>query len=392
MNEALLKAPIQAFIHDQLQTDITTLLLKKPFFGEVSNQELAEQIQSKLASMKKLPTWFATPGIYFPKKISIEQASSEVTAAFKSTLVQGNTLLDLTGGFGVDAFYFAQQVKQVVHTERQEDLSSIAAHNFKQLGGHNCTFIASDGIDYLSKTDSTFDVIYLDPSRRVENQKVFKLSDCEPNVLALQSHFAKKCRQLLLKTSPLLDIKLALNELNAVCEVVVLSVGNEMKELLFRINYQEPPTEAKITCVQIQENGLKQFSFSYQQELAASAELSAPLRYLYEPNVAWLKAGCFKLIASAYGLKKLHQHTHLYTSNELNANFPGKIFELKEYCSYGDFGKKTPVKQANCISRNFPLNTSELKKKHKLSDGGQTFLFFVTNYQGELIVIQAEKA
>lgn len=392
MNPAIFTPEVQAFIEGNLRADIPKILLKKPIFNTVSNQELVEQIAGKLACEKKLPTWFSTPGIYYPKKLSVEQSSSELAAEFKSKLLNGNTLLDLCGGMGVDSFYFSKRFNQVVHAEKQAELSIIASHNSNVVGCTNCRFISGDGIDFLQKHNDPFDALYIDPSRRVATQKVVKLSDCEPNVVALQALFEQKTKQVLIKTSPLLDIKLALTDLHRVQEVFVLSVGNEMKELLFFIDYEKSAISPKITCISLKENEKQTFSFTFQQEQEASAEFSAPMRYLYEPNVAWLKAGCFKLISSVYGVKKLHQHTHLYTSNELKMDFPGKIFQLKHQQSYGDFGKQTNIKQANCISRNFPLNTAELKKKHKISDGGTRFLFFVSDYKNQLQVLEAEKA
>ncbi|MCX6166829.1 MAG: hypothetical protein NT021_02430 [Sphingobacteriales bacterium] len=392
MNAVVFNPEVQAFIQENLHTDITKLILKKAVFDEISNTELAEQIQGKAVCEKKLSTWFNTPGIYFPKKLAIEQCSSEKTAAYKSSLIKGDSLLDLTGGFGVDSYYFSKTSKQVTYVEQQVELSAIAKHNANVLGAKNIEFIAKDGITFLGESNRMWDVLYIDPSRRVASQKVVRLTDCEPNVPDLYTKLASICNNIWIKAAPLLDIKLALTELNNVHSVHVVSVGNELKELLFHINTQAECQNPTIHCAQLNDAQTKHFSFTYEEEqFAAPALCSAPKTYLYEPNAAWLKAGCFKLIAARYGLEKLHQHTHLYTSNTLIAEFPGKVFTILANWSYTEFGKTVSVKQANCISRNFPLQVSALQKKHKITDGGNSSLFFITDHTGQLRVLQAAR-
>ncbi|MFM6953538.1 MAG: THUMP-like domain-containing protein [Sphingobacteriaceae bacterium] len=392
MNTKVFSPEIQAFIKEHLQTDITKLILKKPIFEGLSNTELAQQIQGKVASEKKLPTWFHTTGIYFPKKLAIEQSSSEKAAAYKSLLIKGESLLDLTGGFGVDSYYFSKTNTLVTHVEQQAELSAVAQYNAKVLGAKNIEFIANNGLSFLAETDRTWEVIYIDPSRRVASQKVVRLSDCEPNVIDLYAKLTAKCNNIWIKAAPLLDIKLAINELKNVHSVHVVSVGNEVKELLFRLTKQPEGQLPLITCVQLNEAHTHNFSFTYEDEQqAAPAPCTAPKNYLYEPNAAWLKAGCFKLIAARYGVQKLHQHTHLYTSDTLIADFPGKVFTIVANWTYTDFGKTVPVKQANCISRNFPLQVVELQKKHKLADGGNSSLFFFTDHKEQLRVVQATR-
>jgi hypothetical protein len=392
MNALVFNPEVQEFIQENLHSDITKLILKKPIFDGISNTELAEYIQGKIASEKKLPTWFNTQDIYFPKKLAIEQCSSEKTAAYKSVLIQGDSLLDLTGGFGVDSYYFSKTSKKVTHIEKQQELSTIAKHNANILGVKNCEFIAKDGISFLEDSNLIWDVLYIDPSRRVASQKVVRLNDCEPNILDLYPKLAAKCTHIWIKAAPLLDIKLALTEFHNVESVHVVSVGNELKELLFHINTQVECQNTTINCVQLNDAQNQHFSFTYEEEqYAAPAACIAPKTYLYEPNAAWLKAGCFKLIASRYGLEKLHQHTHLYTSDTLIVDFPGKVFTILANWSYTEFGKTVPVKQANCISRNFPLQVAALQKKHKITDGGSSSLFFITDHAGELRVLQAAR-
>jgi hypothetical protein len=392
MNALVFNPEVQAFIQENLYTDITKLILKKAVFDGISNTELAEQIQGKVVCEKKLPTWFSTPDIYFPKKLAIEQCSSEKTAAYKSSLIKGDNLLDLTGGFGVDSIYFSKTSKQVTYIEQQVELSRIAEHNANVLGAKNIEFIANDGIAYINESNRMWDVLYIDPSRRVASQKVVRLIDCEPNVIDLYPKLADKCTHIWIKAAPLLDIKLALTELKNVQSVHVVSVGNELKELLFHINTQAACQNPTIHCVLLNDAQTHHFSFTYEEEQhAAPSTCTAPKTYLYEPNAAWLKAGCFKLIAARYGLEKMHQHTHLYTSDTHIADFPGKVFTILANWSYTEFGKTVPVKQANCISRNFPLQVAALQKKHKITDGGSSSLFFITDHTGQYRVMQAAR-
>ena len=294
MNALVFNPEVQAFIQENLHSDITKLILKKPIFDGISNTELAEYIQGKIASEKKLPTWFNTPEIYFPKKLAIEQSSSEKTAAYKSSLIQGDSLLDLTGGFGVDSYYFSKTSKQVTYLEQQVELSAIAKHNANILGAKNIEFIAKDGISFLEESNRMWDVLYIDPSRRVASQKVVRLADCEPNVIDLYPKLAAKCTHIWIKAAPLLDIKLALTELRNVQSVHVVSVGNELKELLFHINTHVECQNPTINCVQLNDAQNQHFSFTYEEEqYAAPAECTAPKTYLYEPNAAWLKGGLF---------------------------------------------------------------------------------------------------
>ena len=203
MNPEILNPEVQEFINANLREDITRILLKKSPFENVTSKELAGQIESKVRCEKKLPTWFNSPGIYYPPRISIEQASSEETARYKSASLRGDNIIDLTGGFGVDSFYFAKEASNVIHCESNKELSEIAAHNASVLGITNIRFIQADGMAYLRETHEEFDTIYVDPSRRVNSRKVFRLADCEPDVASNLDLLRKKASRVLLKTSPL---------------------------------------------------------------------------------------------------------------------------------------------------------------------------------------------
>ena len=393
MNNHLLKAEVQQFINEHLSADIPSLVLKKLLFDNVSNAELAQQIEAKKRSKKKLPSWFAKDQIYYPEKLNIEQSSSEITAKYKAHLVDGVSIIDLTGGFGVDSYYFSKTCDRVYHCERNEKLSTIALHNFQVLDAKNIKCVVGDGLEYLNNSERTFDWIYVDPSRRDDLKgKVFHLSDCQPNVVEHLDLLFETSSNVLIKTSPMLDITKAIEDLKYVSEVHVVSVRNEVKELLFKLvkNFQEEPL---INVIELGHLNHPEFRFHMSEEKNAVLNTGEPQSYLYEPNAAILKAGAFKLIAQRHGITKLHQHSHLYTSNK-KIDFPGRMFKILEVVPYRKIeAKKLLNKQkGNITTRNFPMSVPEIKKLFKMKDGGETYYFFTTNSTNEHIIIKSEKA
>lgn len=390
MNHLILQKKVQQFIADNLKTDITKLILKGSPFKEISIQELANQIVAKQKSEHKLPTWFFAENIYYPPKISIEQTSSEITAKYKPNLVSGNSIIDITGGFGVDCFYFSKQFKNVVHCEINTELSTIVKHNYQQLKVDNITTFSGDGIDFLKNSKQHFDCIYIDPSRRNDAKgKVFLLKDCLPNVPENIDFLFSKTNQILLKNSPILDITSAINELKFVKEIHVIAVNNEVKEVLFLLekNYQKA---IKIKTINNSKNGLQTFNFLYQEE--ATSNYSKPLSYLFEPNAAILKSGGFHQISKQLNVFKLQQHSHLYTS-ENNINFPGRSFKIIEILNYDKKKLKRllPEKKANISIRNFPKSVAQIRKETSIKDGGNIYLFFTTDLKNNLIIIVCKK-
>ncbi|WP_256013016.1 class I SAM-dependent methyltransferase [Desertivirga xinjiangensis] len=394
MNTQLLKHEIQEFIASNLNEDINKILLKKSPFEAVSTRDLATQIDGKKRSQKKLPLWFKTSGIYFPPKLNLEQTSSESTAEYKSQLAKGDILVDLTGGFGVDSYYFSKRVKQVYHVEQNAELSDIAAHNSRLLSAQNLHFVKGDSLEYLRDTQLSFDTIYVDPARRVQTRKVFLLKDTEPDVVSNLPLLLSKASRIIIKTSPLFDIQSGLKELSNVREVHVISVKNDCKELLWVID-KNFNGEARIIASALQEHQLvntSSFSFFFSEERnLALPEASTPANFLYEPDVALLKAGCFKMIANRYTIRKLHVNTHLYTSDQAGLSFIGKVYRVNRSTNYGEFSKLKQARKANVISRNFPYSPEQIKKKHKISDGGELFLFFCMAADSRLLVIEAER-
>ncbi len=392
MNHKILHKEIQEFIVEKsnVAVDINKLILSGSPFDNVSPQELAQQIAGRVKARQKLPTWFAQRGIYYPPTLNLEQTSSETTAIYKSKLVSGNTLIDLTGGFGIDDYFFARHIQKVIHCELHSELSHITAHNFKVLGVHNCVTIASDGLEIL-KNQKNVDWIYIDPSRRHESKgKVFFLEDCLPNVPASLELFFSKSNNILIKTSPLLDIQTGINALKQVKEIHIVAVNNEVKELLWILD-KAFTGDVAIKTMNIQKAANQEFSFILKDEAKQTIDFALPKTYLYEPNSAILKSGGFLSIANAFGLQKLHIHSHLYTSDE-QIDFPGRRFRIVSVLPYQKkILSKAGITRANITIRNFPESVATIRKKLNIKDGSENYLFFTTDHEHKKIMIQCEK-
>ncbi|WP_296384437.1 class I SAM-dependent methyltransferase [Winogradskyella sp.] len=391
MNTDILNIEIQEFINSNLDSDITNLLLKGIHFEGVDSKAIIEQIESKKRSRKKLPTWFNSENIYYPNKLNIEQTSSEVTAKYKANLVNGKSLIDLTGGFGIDGYYFSKQVEGVTHCEINTELSEIVKHNHKSLGISNIECVSENGIEVLKNLDKPFDWIYIDPSRRDDTkQKVFLLSDCTPNIKTYQDLFFKYAKNVMIKTSPLLDLSATLADIKHVKEVHIVAVNNEVKELLWILerNYED---NVVVKTVNLQKNTIQNFKFIFKEELIAKVEYSEPLIYLYEPNSAILKAGAFNSISAILSIQKLHKHSHLYTSKEL-IDFPGRHFKIDKLIPFNKkIFTKEEISKANITTRNFPLSVFDIRKKLKIKDGGDIYLFFTTELNNEKVILICSK-
>ena len=391
MNKNILHPEVQSYINNNLKVNIEQFIFKGSPFKDVSVQELANQVIAKQKSEKKLPTWFQTKNIYYPPKLSIEQTSSEITAGYKSKLVNGDSIIDITGGFGVDCYAFSKRFKKVVHCEINEELSEIVSYNYEQLEVSNIRTVATDGLEYLKNTSEKFDCIYIDPSRRNDTKgKVFLLSDCLPNVPENLDFLFEMSDTILVKNSPILDISSTINELKFVKEIHVVAVNNEVKELLFLLK-KEYKGLIEIKTLNTLKNKNQYFDFKLGYDF--KFEYSIPLKYLYEPNSAILKSGGFNQIASQQKVNKLHQHSHLYTSEKLVKDFPGRIFEINNVFTYNKkkIKKEITETKANITTRNFPKTVAQIRKETKLKDGGNSYLFFTTNINNELIVIDCTK-
>lgn len=392
MNLSILNTEVQNFINANLNEDISKLLLNGISFSEIETKDIIKQIEAKKRSKKKLPTWFNSKNIYFPNKLNIEQTSSEVTANYKANLVSGNSLIDLTGGFGVDAYYFSKRIKNVIHCEINKSLSEIVKHNYKTLNINTIECLNENGIEALKHIDRPFDWIYIDPSRRDDTKKkVFLLSECIPNIKTFQGLFLKYANNVMIKTSPLLDIKATLNDLKQIKELHVIALDNEVKELLWVLE-RDCKTEFIIKTVNLTKQSKQEFEFSFENESNEIAEYTGPIAYLYEPNAAILKAGAFNSVSTQLNIPKLHKHSHLYTSNTL-IDFPGRRFKIEKNIPFNKkIFAKEKISKANVTTRNFPISVGEIRKKLKIKDGGDIYLFFTTDLNNIKIILVCVKA
>lgn len=389
MNTKILTKEVQQYLQSNLNADVAKVALAKSQFPEIISAELAIQLTSRKKAEKKLPTWFNCSNIYYPAPLSIEQTSSEITAEYKSRLVVGHSLIDITGGFGVDAYYFSKVIQHVSHCEINTDLSTIAKHNAQILGATNISFYAENGISFLKNKTERFDTVYVDPARRAEAGKVFMLKDCTPDVVTFLDDLLEKCNRIIIKTAPLLDITAGLQELKHVNEIHIVSVKNECKELLWVID-KDFTGNPKIDAVTLN-NTEKHFSFSL-AEFNTEANYLDQITiedYLYEPDAALMKSGAFNLIGERFGLKKLHPQTQLYSSATLIKEFPGRIFKIKDILSSAEIKKNNQL-EGNVIVRNYPGKPEELVKKFKLKSSKEKFLIFTKDFTERLIILKAD--
>ena len=380
------------FIRENLNADVPTLALKKAPVGTDVSLAL-RQIEARQLLRKKVPSWSDNEDLLFPAHLSIEQCSSEAAALYKANLLQGDSFADLTGGLGVDAYFIMQHFVQTEYVELQSELCALARHNFSTLGKN---------IEVKNETAETYlahcapkDCIFIDPARRDANgRKTVSISDCSPDVVALQDLLLEKAGKVMVKLSPMLDISKALEELHSVKEVHVVAVANECKELdlVMERGFQGLP---RFVCVNLLTDQ-PELRFTMEEERNSLERIAEGVAsYLYEPNPAVMKAGCFRLLSERYDIHKLHRNSHLFTSERLNLDFPGRIFEVEGWAPYNKKlrnGLLSDVRKASIAVRNFPLSVAELRKALKMDDGDETYLFATTLKGERKVVIRTKKA
>lgn len=375
----LINKEIQNYINANLNTDLHTLLLKKSPFPEVSMHEIVQQIKGKQVAERKFP-FLLKEGIIFPPQLNLEQSSSEKTALYKLDSLKGNKFIDLTSGFGIDAYYLSQNFDDITLIEQNTELLDIVEHNWKILG-RQAKFINSRLEDFLNENQEHFDVIYLDPARRGQNKnKVFLLEDLSPDILEIQEKLQAVSSMVVIKLSPLIDLKYLISVLPGIVRIDIIALKNDVKEIVVFLS-NENTGKVPCNCVNLDSNEAA-FTYTFGDEETAQADYSEPEQYIYIPNNAVLKAGVFNLISQKFGLKKLHPNSHLYTSGEKIDNFPGRIFEMVMIDSKS-IKKKG---QFNIISKNYPLKPEEIKKKYGLKDGGDQYLIFTQSKKGKIIL------
>ncbi|MCE6991562.1 class I SAM-dependent methyltransferase [Dyadobacter sp. CY323] len=396
MEETSLSEAEIAFIRNHRHEQASQLILKANQFKGLDIKKLAGQILSRQKAAKKLPDWYANEKLIFPPALSVEQCSSEATALYKASLVSGQTLIDITGGMGVDCFYMSQKFNKAHYFEMQEVVAETAHYNFRQLAADNIQVHALDSLVALQENSIVADWIYADPARRNEQrEKVVLLSDCTPDVVSNQKLLFAHAPHILLKTSPLLDIDLASRELENLKEVHVIGYEQECKELLFVLDRDHQSEDFTIHVRILDEKGsaFKSLDFNRETERNAIATYSDPAHYLYEPHAAVLKAGAFKTICKRYNMNKLAVNSQLYTSENLAEHFPGRSFKIVAVCKpdMKEISKYIGGDKANLTTRNFPAKTEDLRKKWKLREGGDYYLFATTLADNSKVVIVTVK-
>ena len=394
LNKSLLNPNVQKFIREHYKDDISQFILKGSPFPEISAREIAVQMEGRKKAEKKLPTWFSTETILYPKKLNLEQTSSEITAKYKSRLVSGKNLVDLTGGFGIDSFFFSEKIPQVFHCELNEELIELAGHNFNQLKPKGTIeFFHGNGIEFLQKKPNKFDWIYLDPSRRTKSgKKVFRLEDCEPNISEHLDLLFEKAEHILVKTSPLLDINYGISAFKKVSEIHIIAISNEVKEIVWMLSPQVSKQETILKTINFTHEKEVVFQGKFSEENRVQPHFSEPMNYLYEPNSAIMKSGLFHSISEKFKISKLHPNSHLYTSEKL-ADFPGRIFKIEKILPFKPkiLKRELNLEKANISTRNFPKTPEQLTKMLNLKDGGEHYLFFTTDLDGGKIVLHCSK-
>lgn len=378
------------FIRDHWYDDVRTLALQAKKYPGMDMPFIINQIAGRQTAEHKIPSWYAVEGIIYPVHLSLEQCSSELTARYKASLLSGESLIDLTGGFGIDCAFLSNGFKQVTYIERQKELCDIADHNFTLLSLHHITVLNKDSVEALHQT-SPVDCIFIDPARRNEHGgKTVLISDCEPDVEALEELLLSKANRVMIKLSPMLDLSLALRALKHTTEVHVISVQNECKELLLIL--ENADKDVSIQCINFTNKGTQTFVFTQEEETGAMIPYTNQVAaYLYEPNASILKAGAFRVVASRFGLKKLHPNSHLYTSDTKIEDFPGRCFEVDAVGSVKDKTLLAGLSQANITVRNFPMSVAELRKRIKLKDGGDVYLFATTLNDDKKVLIKCKR-
>jgi len=383
------------FIIDHAEDDPAQLALQSARYTGIDITFAIRQIGARQRAKQKIPAFYENQDLLYPTSLAIEQSSSELTARHKASLVSGTRLIDLTGGFGVDFYFMARQFDESMYVERQSELCELAQINFKLLGLQHFTIVNTNTQDYI-KIMPEADVIFVDPHRRSkEGKKAVLITDCEPDLTQLVPQLLKKSRVVLAKLSPMLDIHKAVRDLPATVQVDIVAVDNECKEIVLMMK-----TESVVSPALNSYNYLKNGTVQIFQREGLSDEPTAlltnqALNYLYEPNAAIMKSGAVNAIANTFQLLKFHQNTHLYTSDVVHADFPGRIFSIVESLPFSKTTMnsiKDNYPKANVSVRNFKMTAEEFKKKANIKDGGDCYIFCFNTLENKSLITICVKA
>ena len=386
----MLNEATRDFIYQHLEADVRQLALQGGRDPEVNLPLALEQIAGRQKARTKIPSWAAIDGILYPPHLSMEQCSSERTARYKAGITgEGNLFVDLTAGFGVDAAFISKGFSKAVCVERQEQLCNIISENFKTLGQIQIDVVCGDGTAYLHTLDHA-DLLFIDPARRDEyGARIFGIADCTPNVLEMMDEMMEKADRIIIKLSPMLDWRKAVEDIGkGVCCVHIVSVENECKELLIEVKSKERRAKSelsplRIVCVNLLSDGSEErFEFDAKAPVPTQTTCFANLSgFLFEPNASIMKAGCFGLLAERFSLSQLDSNSHLFVSDVAIGGFPGRRFIIDKVTSMNKRDLKEAlagISRANIAVRNVPMPVAELRKRLKLQDGGDVYIFATT--------------
>jgi len=390
----MVNTPTLQYILSHASDDVSSLALHPSKDPQVDMPMALQQIAGRQKAKEKLPDWYATDGILYPKKVSMEQCSSSQTADYKASLGEGKSFADLSGGFGVDTIALAQNFEKGFYVEPQEELCELFQHNSKALGINNITIAQNTMENFIDEMEAV-DVIYLDPSRRdVHGRKVVALEDCVPNLLEWKSVLLEKCNTLMVKLSPMIDLHQTLRALPETCAVNVIAVNGECKEVVCLLN-EKTVTDVQVVAIDLHNNNNTLFNTTLRTERTAPLSIASQIgTYLYEPNAAVMKAGIFHSISQQFQVQKLEKNTNLFTSNELREDFPGRIFRIEaihEFHPRKTAKELSHLESASIAVRNFPLSAEELRKTLKIKDGNAWFLFGCKVWDGRKVVVMCSK-
>jgi hypothetical protein len=373
----LAKREIIEFAREHRNDDTARLLLSAARYPVIDMPAAVQQIEGLKSAREKWPRLLQCEDFLYPPRLNREQASSETTAGYKASLLEAVTVADLTGGMGIDSLAFAAQVSHVDYVERSEQLCSLMEHNCKVLGQENVSVHCADSKEWLASSDCHFDLLFIDPARRsAAGRKVAAFEDCEPNILQHMELLRSRCRWLMVKASPMIDIDLACRQLGDVAEVHIVSVKGECKEVLFVCGPHEG--ETAIHCIVCNTQGESyKGDFTRSEEAAARPRYCAAVgQYLYEPDSALMKGGPYNLICQWMGVERLASNTNLYTSDRLVHDFPGRIFRVQQEVklSRKAVAKDIPDGRAHVVVRNYPVAAADLQRQMGLKEGGDLFV------------------
>ena len=372
------------FARDHEHEDTARLLLSAARYPNVDMPLAVQQIEGRRTALAKWPSLYACHDYLYPPRLNREQASSEATARHKADLQPPasaiTTVADLTGGMGIDTLAFARVADHVDYVERSPDLCTLIAHNLRALGITNVSVHCADSMEWLQQQNHHFDLLFIDPARRdKQGRKVAAFEDCAPDIVAHRNLLLSKCRQVMVKASPMIDITLGASQLADVSDIYVIALQGECKEVLFRCG--SPAGEPLIHCHHLHHGAVDEFAFSREDEARAQATYASEIKqYLYEPHAALMKAGPFKLISQREGLEKLAPHTHLYTGDRLQPHFPGRCFSVLAEVSpnHKAIAEAIPDGKAHVVTRNYPVPAADLQKQLGLREGGDLFVIATT--------------